>query len=351
MLCGVGDYSARLATALREAGVDLHVLTTRLQGPRLEEDPPWVHRKMPFWTSRAYPEFREALEMIKPDLVHVQYPSQGYDYATAPAILMLMARLRRRFAIVSTWHEYPPERLTKGKICQLILALISRAIVVVRPAYSARVLGILSIALGDNPICFIPNSSVIPRVTVTEDEKTVLIRDFASGQRKIVTFFGFAYPHKGVEQIFEIANPTQHHLLLIGNLTQTDPYHVELRRLADSERWRGRVTITGYVDPLVAARYLAVSDAVVFPFTGGGGSWNSSLHAVTEQGTFAIVTSTARSGYDDKDSVYYAAPGDVPEMAAALCSHAGTKLSRVRKGGAWEDIAREHIDLYRKCLV
>ena len=75
------------------------------------------------------------------------------------------------------------------------------------------------------------------------------------------------------------------------------------------------------------------------------------LHAAMTQGTFVIATSADRAGYDPGDNVYYAAPGAVSEMAAALREYAGTRTS----GGdqwvdPWTQIAQAHLDLYRKCL-
>jgi glycosyltransferase involved in cell wall biosynthesis len=349
MFCGVGDYSARLAAALREEGADVHVLTTR-RPEHSAENAAWVHEEMPSWTQGSIREFYTALCRINPDIVHVQYPTQGYHYATAPALLLLMARIRRNFSVVSTWHEYPSDNLTKGKICQIVLALISRAVVVVRPEYQLRVRGVLSKALGDIKIHFIPNASVIPTVALDEAERLNIRRQICQTDRPLVTFFGFAYPHKGVEQIFDITDPAKHHLLLIGDLTKSDPYHERLRSLAGSDRWRGHVTITGFVDQQLAARYLAASDAVVFPFVNGGGHWNSSLHAAMAQGTFVITTSETHKGYNPAENVYYSAPNSTAEMSAALRTHIGTRTAPSElSANPWAVIAQSHLDLYRLC--
>lgn len=347
MFCGVGDYSARLARALREKGVNLHVLTT-LKTSNPEDDPDWVHRKAPYWTIRYFPEFKSVLDDFRPDLVHVQFPTQG----SAPSSTILLARALRNFKVVSTWHEYPPETLTRAKLYQVVLALVSNAVIVVRPAYESRVVGLLKYALGKTPIRFIPNASVIPTKIFDERERDILRRELVGNNKNLITYFGFIYPHKGVEQIFEMADPSRDHVLLIGHLTDTDPYHVQLRRLASSDRWRGHVTITGFIEQELAARYLAASDAVVFPFITGAGDWNSSLHAAMAQGTFAIATSMTREGYDPVENVYYTAPGKVPQMAAALRKHVGTRIPVADQAiDPWATIAESHLDLYRKCLA
>jgi glycosyltransferase involved in cell wall biosynthesis len=193
---------------------------------------------------------------------------------------------------------------------------------------------------------------VIPVAVLSEGERNFLRQQWASKDRKIIAFFGFSYPHKGVEKLFEIADPVRHHLLLIGNLTQTDAYHVMLRGLANSARWCGHVTITGFVDQTLAARYLAAADAAVFPFINGGGHWNSSLHAAVAQGVFVIATSNDQRGYDPVDNVYYAAPGAVSDMAEALLEYAGIRTrSSDQQVDPWVAIAQSHLDLYRKCLA
>ena len=149
-----------------------------------------------------------------------------------------------------------------------------------------------------------------------------------------------------------IGDPGRHHLLLIGELLPSDPYHRQLRALADSDRWRGKVTITGFVEPDRAARLLATSDAAVFPFSDGGGIWNSSLHAAMSQGTFAVVTSREREGYAADQNIYYAAPGAIDDMRAALVQYAGKRAveNPSARNNEWSEIARAHVDLYQSVM-
>lgn len=349
MRCGVGDYTGQLARALsKHPDLELQVLTTRLDHAPADA-PAWLRRVMPSWRLGALPRFLAAVRAFKPDIVHVQYPAQGYDWATAPASLILPARVLLGFTVVATWHEYPPPSFTLGVLSMYALAWAAKAVIVVRPEYSRHVRGLLAAALGKTPVRFIPNASVIPVICLTSAERADLRAGLGCGNRQLVSFFGFAYPHKGVDRLFEIADPERHHLALVGALTEDDAYHAQLRSLADSDRWRGKVTITGFVDPTRAARLLAASDAAVFPFTKGGGSWNSSLHAASIQGTFVITTSHDRRGYAPAENIFYAKPGDVEEMRAALLRHAGTRgpLGDSSAGDPWEEIARAHAELYR----
>ena len=162
---------------------------------------------------------------------------------------------------------------------------------------------------------------------------------------RLVAYFGFVFPHKGVEDLFAITDPESDHLLLICELDESDPYHASILRMATD---RGNVTITGFVPPDEAARLLSVADAVVLPFRTGGGSWNSSIHAATTQGTFVVSTSTEKTGYDETLHACFVAPGDIDGMRDALDRYSGTR-GRVRlPQRTWDQVAEEHAQLYRE---
>jgi glycosyltransferase involved in cell wall biosynthesis len=347
MRCGVGDYTERLAVALRgQPGVEVQVVTSTESGAAAG-DQPWVRPAMPSWRLVALADFATVLGQFRPDIVHIQYPTQGYRVASGPVAIPFVARLRGA-AVVVTWHEYPPQKFSREMMAMCIMAAAAQAVVYVRPDYGDRIRGALAHALGDAPLRFIPNASVIPAVTLSEADRRNVRAALGCNEEKLVAFFGFAYPHKGVHLLFEIADPKKHRLLLISELAEADEYHRTVQRLASSERWRGRVVVTGFAPPEDVARLLAAADAAVFPFAGGGGMWNSSLHAATSQGTFTIATSVAQRGYFEEQNTYYAEPGAVDEMRTALERHAGRRMP---SGGnaalAWRDIAREHAALYR----
>jgi len=62
---------------------------------------------------------------------------------------------------------------------------------------------------------------------------------FSDG-RPLVVHFGFAAVHKGIDRIFEIADPERDHIVLACDLSDSDPYQRTVRELADSPPWRGR---------------------------------------------------------------------------------------------------------------
>ena len=351
MLCGVGDYAGRLALALsRDPDLKVSVFTTALDAHAEPAAGMEVLRVARSWHARRLAGFGATLRARKPDIVHIQFPTQGYDHWSGLAAIAALCRFRWRTPVVLTLHEPLPRTTYRSDRWVQALALIANRIVVVRPEYHASMPWVLRLFIPARKIRFISNASALPVVELGESERQAMRRGVGCDGEALIAFFGFSYEHKGVDLLFRIADPARHRLLLIGHLAADDPYHARLRALADSSEWKGRVTITGFVEPLVAARMLSAADAAVFPYRVGGGVWNSSLHAATSQGTFVLTTSLERSGYDSAANVYYARPDDVVEMTRALLAHQGIRKPRPSRD-PWLDIAAAHKELYLSLVM
>jgi len=173
-----------------------------------------------------------------------------------------------------------------------------------------------------------------------------------SSAKYFVAYFGFIYPNKSVELMFDVPDPRQDHLVLIGQLNQDHPYQRAVRERTQREPWRGKVTVTDFLPGDEVARLLAAVDAVVLPFRDGGGVWNTSLQAAAIQGTFVLTTSRERQGFDSSSNIYFSKPGDITDMRSALRQYVGRRnTSAVTDGYAsWEFIAQAHASLYREIL-
>ena len=106
MKCGVGDYTAQLAQALAGSPdtavavlADVAASKTQVAAPRLQVFP-IAHG----WTFSDLPEILRSVRRWRPDVIHVQYPGQGYRSNTPflmPAIFQLLG-----MPVVQTWHNY-----------------------------------------------------------------------------------------------------------------------------------------------------------------------------------------------------------------------------------------------------
>jgi glycosyltransferase involved in cell wall biosynthesis len=346
MKCGVGDYTGHLAEALgMQEGVTIAVLTDLSAVSSTAKRGVTLFPIVNGWTlSCAAPILRTALRW-KPDLVHIQFPTQGYKGRFLSYQLPILARAAG-FPVVQTWHEYKPV----GSVTVFLNALLTRGFVVVRPDFESNSSSWFRWIFRHKPFLFIPNAPTIPVVPMTEEQRQSVRRGIAPEAKRLLTYFGFVSRAKGVDTLFDMADPARDHIVLVCDLDASDPCHAAILERTRSIPWRGNVTVTGFLPPGDVARILAVSDAAVFPFREGGGEWNTSLQGAVAQGTFVLTTSREHRGFEADRNTYFAVPGDIGEMRDALARHMGRRALSRDPSSAWDSIAREHVRFYRDLL-
>ncbi|MEK7285741.1 MAG: glycosyltransferase family 4 protein [Nitrospirota bacterium] len=343
--CGVGDYSFNLAKALDSLPeIKIAVLTNCSSAHPASHETFDLFPLIPKWRLSEIGKVIKVIREWTPDIVHIQYPTQGYQRGLLSWFIPLLAFCMGK-TVVQTWHEF----YRKKHIPQLFLkTIVPGGIIFVRPQYRENLSSFLQWSLWGKKTVQIENASTIPNVVLNQEETHRLRRTYLMEQKRLVIFFGFVYEHKGVEQLFEIANPTTDQIVIAGGMTQEDPYCQKVLRLAATTTWQGKASVKGFLSNNDIAALLSIADAVVLPFKIGGGEWNTSLHAAILQGTFVITTSLNPCGYDTKQNVYYAKPNDVMAMQAALQTYAGKRrpFSPDIDGDPWHQIAIKHQSFY-----
>src|SRR3989442_9265272 len=79
--CGVTHYSLRLVNALRAEGLWCDPISVAT------------------WTVRSVPGLARRIRAMKPDIIHMQYPTIAYGHSIAPQCLSLL------LPMVTTIHE------------------------------------------------------------------------------------------------------------------------------------------------------------------------------------------------------------------------------------------------------
>jgi len=349
MRCGVGDYSYGLAKALAvDQALHIAVLTSVSGGGAAKTDGIEVYPLMKHWSIAETPQVVTCIRQWSPDIVHIQYPTQGYGNGFLPWILPIIAFMMRK-KVVQTWHEGYGKR-SAPKL--FLKAIIPGGLVLVRPQYKDGLPISLRWALWNKQIAFIRNASPMPKADMDERARNDLRTQYLKGQKRLIVFFGFVYPNKGAELLFEIADPTSDHIVIAGEFVEGSDYHRNIMRLASAQPWEGKATITGFLLSGDIAALLAIADAVILPYRVGGGDWNTSIHAAVLQGSFVITTSLTRHGYDEKHNVFYARVDDEQEMISALATYAGRKReyhSDIDRD-EWKIIANRHRLFYETLL-
>jgi glycosyltransferase involved in cell wall biosynthesis len=345
--CGVGDYTFRLAESLESLGdVEAAILTSASVPRTPAKDGVQVFPIVADWRLRGLFQVVRFLRLWKPDIVHVQFPTQGYQDRVMPSLIPLAARVLG-IRTVQTWHE----GFSRSRVFRLIfqLAAASRQIVV-RSNFTETTHPSLRWAVRLANPDFVANASSIPRARFSDEERISIRRTLLDGQTRLIVFFGFLYPAKGVDLLFEIADAHTDRLVIAGAAIEGSSYFEQLKALATSERWNNHVKFEGFVSPERAALLLAAADAVILPFRQGGGEWNTSIHSAVLNGAFVITTSSNPVGFDERTNIYYAHVNDVADMRAALALHGGRRRNFVTNGheddSEWRAIARRHRKIY-----
>lgn len=344
--CGVGDYTAKLAAALANVE-DIHVgvLTTSVTG-RVGTHPVDLIDAAQQWTFSELPRLISEIRHWKPDLVHIQYPSQGFFFRRLPTFLPLVCRLMG-IRVIQTWHE--PHRL-RGVFHFLIQAVGARGLIFVRPNYLAMLPPSFRRLIKLHPHVIVPNASALPVSSLDEAQRMQLRAQYMGTRSRLVVFFGFLYPRKGIESLFDIANAPSDSLVIAGAI-KDETYAHQLAEVARLKGWGDdQLFFTGFLSPKDAVDLLAVADAVVLPFLDGGGEWNTSIHSALTQGTLVITTAVPPRGDEPQRNLYTAAPSDINEMRSALNRLAGRRVAPLSTEAQWHDIATAHVAFYRQCI-
>jgi glycosyltransferase involved in cell wall biosynthesis len=357
MRCGIGDYSLRLGQALAaRPGVEVAILTSKGAAARSPAKPMKLFTVMDKWT---WGERRAALNAIrewKPDVLHVQFPTQGYGAGDLPHLLPRMAhrlgiKVVRTFHEVATWGDMSSRRQLLGFFAQM---LAPGPFVTVRPNYRDLLHPRLARLSRKRRWVHIQSASALPRAMMSTQEVRALRDKYLQSGERLITYFGFIHESKGADLLFDIADPSRDCLVFAGAFGEDAQYRDLLDARAHSPDWAGKVAFPGFLDPQDAAELLAVSDAVVLPYREGGGSWNTSILAAVEQGT--PVVTTAMPGMEQRmdGRVAFAPIGDVAALKAELDRIASPPQDRephAPEAGGWDAVAARHLDLYRETGV
>ena len=343
MQCGVGSYTARLLAALAERDdMDITFLgDVRAADAKL---PPGVNGCFGIsrWSLRELPVTRRLIASA--DVVHIQFPTQGYGYGALPFVLPIFCKLLR-IPCVKTLHE---PRL--GPL-DLLLSLGQATCITPRPDIRGQMDFLRRHSVGRANFHVIRNASMLPVVALSLADKERLRVRYAPSGSILMLFFGFPSPAKGCETLLDIAMADPKiHVVLAGAINKGNPYHRQLLEKIRVAGLQQRVHTPGFLDDHALSQLIATADAVALPFTRGSGDWNTSLNAARTQGTFVVTTSLNRTGYSKEENTFYAFPGDIRAMLEGIVTYAGTKTVARETDAEWEHIASRHAEIYRSVL-
>lgn len=349
MPCGVGDYTAKLAESLaRRKNTEVAVLTHKRGRHPLDGRPYQLLSGADGWRIAETMRIVRTVWNWRPDVIHFQYP--GRDYGILQIVLPILFRIMG-YPVFLTLHEY-----YRVHDCQSLLTavlhlpnmLAAGGVVVTREKYQKLMPSIYARILRRKAVRHIRIASNIPTILLDDAERGMVRGQYGDPSSSFLSYFGFVSRQKGVEDLFRIANPERHYVILICTLQESDAYQKRILSIIGTPPWKGRVTVTGFLSENEVGRILSASDAVILPFRNGVTTGNSSLHGAVAQGTFTLTTSCEQHGYDPANNIYFARPGDIGEMAEVLETHLEKRIPRGEDytERLWDGIADSHIQFY-----
>jgi glycosyltransferase involved in cell wall biosynthesis len=285
--CGVGAYTQRLAWALADLNdIRVTVLTDVRAIGATEQHGVKILPVIRGWRLIELIRIAKVVKKIAPDLVHIQYPTQGYSGNMPRLMPFLMRSLG--MPCVQTWHEPILGRSGLWLLIGLdVLITVREELMSSLPKFTQK-------ALSNTKLSWVPAASILPTVSLCDDERSRLRQQYISDDKKLLVYYGFVAPLKGIEVLLETVVKTNTKLMMACDLDPMNDYHRSLLNRISAMGIASRVVILGFLENEELANLLAVADAVVLPFKDGAQDCNTSIDGAAAQGTFVLTTSLVR---------------------------------------------------------
>ena len=192
--------------------------------------------------------------------------------------------------------------------------------------------------------------------------------DLKTSDKKIILFYGFVAPGKGLEELveaFSYVNMLHPNTLLviIGGIRSEDlKYFQYLKKIIVEKRLQNRIVFTGFLPKSKLLEYLFSADVIVLPYveTSVLGS-SEALAEIASIGKPVIATKTPKflELLRDGDNSILINPGDVKQLTEAimkilsdklLAQRIANNLRRDALARSWEKIGQKTVKVYKDVI-
>ena len=278
---GIGNYTWTIATAMREAGVDIGVVVPR----RAPAAPPEILGAVNAGP-HEYAKLRATIAQLAPDIIHVQFAIAAFG-SRAGALLRRIDALRRdlKIPIVVTLHEFTRESallpVAGGALYRRVASHCDQVIVHTDMAKNAVV---DRFGVPASKVTVIPHPSAQPRVVTASCDD--LRSRFGLDGARVMLAFGFIHVDKGLDDLVRALGilraggcaPLNNYVLVVAGAVRPrrgvfrafearDRLHFSrVMALARRNGVRDRLVMTGYVPVGEVATWFNLADVVVLPY-------------------------------------------------------------------------------------
>ncbi len=362
--CGIGDYTARLASALASVPeMSVQVLTTRsgLVSPQAVA-PAQLLPPVAGWGLPSVIRVAVMIRRRKPDVVHIQYPAVGYAKSLGVLALPLAVRVLARVPVVLTIHERSEKRW-HGRLATDFMALTSSRVVVPDPLEAEALRRQLRI-FGTR----VDVAEMISTIPVNGDADRAAFRarlGLAQGEILLGTF-GLIHPRRRLEDLIDglaaLRRSTASQLLIVGGEADYDArrareYTAALKRKIGDLGLSGSVTWLGYVSPADVSAALQACDVAALLYREGASQRNTTLEAALEHRLPVVTTdgpATSDSLRATPNITFVEAgaytPADLAEATLSAARTGWADAGQRSAGGRLSQQVEAHVKLYRELM-
>ena len=365
MRCGVGDYTYWLSLELKRLGIELDIITSH--DSRVIKDENFdVAPIIKKWNFSNIPLLLRSIKAKKPDLVHLQYPTQAYKDRVAINIFPIIFTLAvSRIPLIVTIHDVKTANLL-NKLRMITFLLCARKIILTAEEERRYLLKIF------------PNlSSKLEVIHIGANIKTFPFSQAERGRIRsglgvkeeeiLITHFGYILKKKRLEMIFYALRRLldEGYKIRLAMISAFDPernsYHARLKGITDRLNLEREIIWTGYCDQEKVSEYLSSSDISLQVYQDGVSFRRGSFMTPLAHG-LPIVTTRVEGlpdGLKDHHNIIAVPVGDIKGLAdgmkeliasAELRKRIGENAKIFSQRFSWRDIAQRHVELYTRLI-
>ena len=280
-ICGVGDYVACLKNTAQARNWDIFVKSD--------------------WKISNLKGYIKEIEMLEPDKLIIQYPTQGYGWSLLPFFLMIYFSKKMGKKCIVTYHEFSNQSL-KAKICQNVFLFGVKKLVVTNE-YEKKEIQKWHKKLN---ISIIKIFSNIPKANNLKMLNT---------RKYNYCYFGQIRPNKGIEQFIELVRKLDGEKLLLGTIPKEfEQYGKKIVECAKQYNIRS-INDASLVE---VADFLNDSKLIILPFLDGVSERRGSFLAAAVNGCLICTTVGRYTSTQLKEIIYIQLPMSSQEVEFKL---------------------------------
>ena len=368
--CGVGDYTANLATALVKQGIEVFVLTSH--HPKISKNKNRYAKigikildEIKRWDFHSLSIIKKFVKTINPDIIHIQYQTGTFDRM---CWVNLFPIFLKKFFVVVTFHDthlpnfpFKIPRFIKNRLL-LTPLLFANHIIVSNDRDKNTLLSLWQVIEQKFSEIPIGTSYIFQHSSYTIPENINRLVKVNNGEY-LLTCYGFIRDDRNYKMLLQafkhlIDEGFHIKLLFLGGIVQKQILK-EIITLATSLGIEKKIIFTGYLPSYTTLQILKRSYIVILPFKNGVSMANSTLVTVLTYGIPTIATNSENlpSYIIDHQNIILVPPSEHTTLALALKELILSKdLRKKISAGAlnishnfsWNMIASRHIEIYNR---